>query len=354
MVHDLETSQSRMITRDVDLSEHGHAFSADGSEILFRTDVRGRVDLAKVDLNTAAVTVVSRGDQWVFDFSIAGDGTIAAVIGATDAPGGYWTGGNVFVLEHGQKKQVTFHNRELKSELDLAIVERVDLPGFDDRPVEGWLYKPADFSPEKTYPLLIRIHGGPIAQWGHKFNFMAQLMAANGYLVLLPNPRGSSGYGHDFQLEVLEPYGPPAAWDVIAGAKHLAERRYVDSDRLGVLGWSFGGITVNHIITTSDLFKAAISGAGSCSVIARFGTDQYGSLYEHLIGLPWENRETWEEAAAFNRVQHAVTPTLFISGEADWNVPVASSEQMYLAMKRLGRDVKLKILVDKVMQPEVG
>jgi dipeptidyl aminopeptidase/acylaminoacyl peptidase len=177
--------------------------------------------------------------------------------------------------------------------------------------------------------------------WG--WDFDAQLFAANGYLVVMPNPRGSTGYGQEFCLAIWQDWGGPDRLDVLAAVDHAVELGYADPDRLGVGGWSYGGILTNYVITSTDRFKAAMSGASGALWVALYGHDQYQHWYEAEFGLPWENRELWEALSPYNRVQNITTPTLWMGGQDDWNVPILTSEIMYQAMKRLGRDTLLVV-----------
>lgn len=193
------------------------------------------------------------------------------------------------------------------------------------------------------YPTLLRIHGGPVAQYDFGFNFEAQLFAANGYVVVITNPRGSSGYGQDFSLGIFKSWGVKDFEDVMAGVDYAISKGYSDPERLGVGGWSYGGILTNYVITQTDRFKGAITGASEVLYRSNYGHDHYQFEWEMELGLPWENAELWEQLSPFNRVDKIVTPTLIMGGEKDWNVPILNSEQLYQALRRLGRTTQLVV-----------
>ncbi|MBT8398047.1 MAG: prolyl oligopeptidase family serine peptidase, partial [Gemmatimonadetes bacterium] len=179
--------------------------------------------------------------------------------------------------------------------------------------------------------------------YGVGFNTEAQILAANGYLVLITNPRGSSGYGREFGFALWQKWGIPDFEDVMAGVDYVIEQGWADPDRLGVGGWSYGGILTNYVITKTDRFKGAISGASMGLLVSNFGHDHYQLGNEREWGNPWESREIWEELSPFNGIGNVTTPSLFMGGESDWNVPILNSEQMYQALKRRGIDTRLVV-----------
>jgi len=251
--------------------------------------------------------------------------------------------GELFVLDKDNLRQLTRTNDKFMAGLMLAEVENIHFKSKDGTEIEGFFFKPPDFNPSLRYPTLLRIHGGPVAQFDFSFNFEAQLFAANGYCVVLVNPRGSSGYGQDFSLGIWKNWGDKDFEDVMAGVDYAIAKGYADPDRLGVGGWSYGGILTNYVITKTDRFKAAITGASEVLYVANYGHDHYQLQWEKELGLPWKNRETWERLSPFNSVENIVTPTLIMGGEKDWNVPVLNSEQLYQALRRMGRTTQLVV-----------
>ena len=222
-------------------------------------------------------------------------------------------------------------------------MENVQFVSQDGTEIEGFVFKPPGFNENFQYPTLLRIHGGPVSQYDFNFNFEAQLFAANGYVVVMANPRGSSGYGQDFSLGIWQSWGVKDFEDVMAGVDYVIEQGYADPDRLGVGGWSYGGILTNYVITKTDRFSGAVTGASEVLYRSNYGHDHYQRQWEAELGLPWENADAWERISPFNDVANITTPTLIMGGEKDWNVPILNSEQLYQALKRLGRETQLVV-----------
>ena len=185
---------------------------------------------------------------------------------------------------------------------------------------------------------------GPVSQFANAFQFRWQLFAAHGYVVVGPNPRGSSGRGEAFQKAIWANWGREDGKDVIAAVDYLIAEKIADPDRLGATGWSYGGMMTNYVIAQDTRFKAAASGAGESNFLASYGTDQYIRLWEREIGVPWHNIDAYiHNSFPFLEAYRIKTPTLFLCGEKDFNVPLWHSEQMYQALKSLGIDTQLII-----------
>lgn len=225
----------------------------------------------------------------------------------------------------------------------LAPVEPVRYR-VDGIEIEGLLVKPLDYRPGRRYPTILRIHGGPVYQFSHEFMPDWQVYAANGYAVLAINPRGSSGRGFDFAKAIYADWGNVDSKDVLAGIDHVVAMGVADPQRLGVGGWSYGGILTNAVIARDGRFKAAISGAGASNMYAMFGHDQYVREYTLELGTPWHDREQYDRASyPFLHADRIRTPTLFQCAEADFNVPCLGAEQMYQALRAL--DVPTQLVV---------
>ncbi|GAB4535526.1 MAG: hypothetical protein Tsb0010_15410 [Parvularculaceae bacterium] len=234
-------------------------------------------------------------------------------------------------------------NGGLLGELALGPVEKIEFASADGTMVEALVAKPADFVVGRRYPTVMWLHGGPASQFTFGFNATAQLFAANGYVVVMPNPRGSIGYGEDFAQATAREWGEKDYDDVMAAIDAAIARGWADPDRLGVAGWSYGGILTNHVLIRTDRFKAAMSGASIGNAYANYGNDHYQLMYHLGWGAPWVERERWDALSPFYQVENIVTPTLWMGGAVDWNVPIINSEQMYLAMRYLGRDTQMVV-----------
>jgi dipeptidyl aminopeptidase/acylaminoacyl peptidase len=191
---------------------------------------------------------------------------------------------------------------------------------------------------------VLRIHGGPQSQFDYGFSFEWQLLAANGYTVLAANPRGGTGRGQDYGRAIYAAWGSVDVEDVLAAVDDAVARGLADPNRLGVGGWSYGGMLTNYTIASDPRFKAATSGASISNILAGYGTDQYIRDYEVELGKPWEKPDNWMKVSyPFFHSDRIVTPTLFLAGDKDFNVPLLNSEQMYQSLKSRGLDTELII-----------
>jgi len=331
------SGERRVLTEALDRNVGSPRFTADGQGILVSVSDEGNGHVARIDVQTGAVTRLIEGEISASGFSVSADGTLATVSSSHHMPG------EVFVKEGEDLRQLTRVNDSLVAALELAEVRNIHYPSADGTTIEGWVYFPPGYQEGTRYPTLLRIHGGPNGMYGVGFNFEAQLLAAHGYLVLLTNPRGSSGYGREFGFALWQKWGIPDFEDVMAGVDHVIAQGWADGDRLGVGGWSYGGILTNYVITKTTRFKGAVSGASMGLFVANFGHDHYQLGNEREWGVPWENRDLWEKLSPFNDIHKVTTPTLFIGGESDWNVPILNSEQMYQALRRRGVDTRLVV-----------
>ena len=328
---------ARVLTGRIDRNVNSPRFSPDGGEVLFGLEDSGERHLASIDTSGENFRRLIEGPLSLRGWSQSDDGQIASLVSEPHLPA------EVFYGAGDERRQLTFTNRPWLDELQLAEVENAQFPSADGTEVEGFIFKPPGFDASFQYPTLLRIHGGPVAQYDFAFNFEAQLFAANGYVVVMTNPRGSSGYGQDFSHAIWADWGVRDFEDVMAGVDYAIEQGYADPDRLGVGGWSYGGILTNYVITKSDRFKGAITGASMALYRANYGHDHYQLEWEGEVGLPWENAEAWERMSPFNFVANVVTPTLIMGGDHDWNVPIQNSEQLYQALRRLGVETQLVV-----------
>ena len=204
--------------------------------------------------------------------------------------------------------------------------------------------KPIGYVAGRRYPTLFRLHGGPTAQDQHSFSFERQFFAANGYAVVNVNYRGSSGRGAKFSEAIFADWGNLEVQDVLAAVDHVVAQGIADPEKLGIGGWSYGGVLTDYVIASDTRFKAAISGAGSANHISLYGHDQYTFLYDNEFGPPWENIDLWiKYSYPFFKANRITTPTLFMGGQNDFNVPILGSEQMYQALKTLNVPTELVI-----------
>lgn len=328
--------QAKVLTMELDRNISRPKFVKDGKSIYFLLEENGRSVFASTDMNGKNLKRIINQDVSVLDYEIKGE-TIITLMGKVNRLT------NIYRFEKNTLTELTKVNDDLMATIKQPLVEKINFNSTDGTPVEGFIVKPIDFVSNKKYPTILWIHGGPTGQYDYSFDIVPQLFAANGYVTLLINPRGSTGYGEDFCKAIFADWGNLDYQDVMAGVDYAIEKGYADSNRLAVGGWSYGGILTNYVITKTDRFKAAISGASEALYRANYGHDHYQLTWEKELGLPWENAEAWERISPYNDVAKITTPTLWMGGSDDWNVPILNSEQMYMAMKRLGRETQLII-----------
>jgi dipeptidyl aminopeptidase/acylaminoacyl peptidase len=332
---------SRVLTSALDRNSVNPRFSADGKSIYFVADDDGTQNVAAVSVSDGKVTRPVSGRLMVEDFSVAKDGTIAANISTMDRPF------ELYTAPSGKLTRLTHVNDAWLAQFKLSQGEYVSYKSKDGTTVHGYLYKPVDYVAGKKYPTILRPHGGPVWAYYAEFQDLPQLLAANGYLVLLPNPRGSSGYGLDFCKAIFADWGNKDFQDDMAFVDYAIGQGMADPDKLGVGGWSYGGISTDFIIGQTNRFKAAISGAGAAEFTSLWGHDEYVRDYITELGLPWEHRDVYDRVAKLWRIQDIRTPTMFVGGNIDANVPILGGEQMYESLKALGRDTLLVVYPDE-------
>jgi dipeptidyl aminopeptidase/acylaminoacyl peptidase len=314
-------------------------FSEDGKAILFTVTDNRSVYPARVNIATGAMEKLLNPPVVISSWDTAGKASVVM-------SGGSAKYNEIHAFENGALRQITKHNDELFAQLDLGQTEEVGFKSKDGTDVYGLLTYPVGYVKGTKVPLLLRIHGGPNGQDQHSFSAERQLFAANGYAVLAINYRGSSGRGQKFSRAIFADWGHYEVEDLLAGVDHVIKMGVADPERLGVGGWSYGGILTDYLIASDTRFKAATSGAGTAFTVSYYGTDHYIIQYDNEIGPPW-NPKSWETyqklSYPFLHADRIKTPTLFLCGEKDFNVPVSGSEQMYQALRSLGIETQLVI-----------
>ena len=255
----------------------------------------------------------------------------------------------MYALEGGQLRKLTAHNDAFLSELTLGAVEDIRFKSKDGTEIHGLIVKPPFFVPGRKYPTLLWIHGGPNEQEEHSlaldgYEFEKQMFAAKGFVVLRVNYRGGSGRGIAFAKAIFADWGHKEVEDLLAGVDRLVALGIADKERLAIGGWSYGGLLTDYTIATDRRFKAAISGAGSGNQLSTYGSDEYILQYNNELGTPWSNTALWLKVSyPFFHADRIHTPTLFLGGDKDFNVPIIGGEQMYQALRTLGVPTQLVV-----------
>lgn len=328
----------RTLTAEIDRNTMSPKWSADGKTIYALIEDEMVVYLAAIPADGGKPKRLTPAGKTIRNFDTSDSGRIVVTFGTPDQP--YEIGG----LGAGEFRQLTTQNGEWRRKVKLGSTEAIEFSSTDGTRIRGLMLKPPGFESGRRYPSILRIHGGPVGQFRKEFNFEWQLLAANGYVVLGVNPRGSSGRGERFQRAISGDLGHGDVPDILAAVDFAVDQGIVDQDRLGIGGWSYGSMLTNYAIASDTRFKAATSGAGVSNMLALYGTDEWVRHWELELGRPWETTETWLRLSyPFLHADRISTPTLFLCGELDLNVPPANSEQMYQALKSLGVDTRLII-----------
>jgi dipeptidyl aminopeptidase/acylaminoacyl peptidase len=311
-------------------------WSTDSRALYFRLEDDRAMQLARVHLTVGRVERLTAADAVVSAFDVGAKDRVALVIESTDRPT------ELAVLERGALRRVSRHNESWLREVTLARATNIEFSSPDGLAIHGMLMTPPGPLPAGGFPALLRLHGGPVSQYQHEFDFAWQWFIANGYAVIAPNPRGSTGRGYAFQRMLFARWGIVDVPDVLAAVDHVVGKGIADPSRLGVGGWSYGAILTNYVIASDARFKAATSGAGMSNMFAGYGADHYQREWELELGLPWKNPALWQEMSyPYFHADRIRTPTLFLVGEDDENVPLIGSAQMYQALRRLGVPTQL-------------
>ena len=248
-----------------------------------------------------------------------------------------------YALEDGNLRRLTNIQDEFVAPLSLAAVEKFTSKSKDGALVSNLLYLPATGNKEKL-PVIFFIHGGPVGQDDYGFDMTRQMLAANGYAVVAVNYRGSNGRGLEYCKSIYADWGNKEVLDIQGAADYLITKGIVDGNHMGIGGWSYGGILTDYSIAKDTRFKAAVSGAGSALQLSLYGVDQYILQLDNEIGQPWKdkNYEKYLKLSyPFLNADKIKTPTLFMTGEKDFNVPAVGSEQMYQALRSIGTPTEL-------------
>lgn len=313
-------------------------WSNDGKYIYFTSTYDGVASLYKIKANGGKVEkIIGEIDHSVESFSIAEDGTIAYTVLDTVKPIELWK------LKEGKTKQVTNLNKNYLKKTDVRPHEHFTFESNAGHTVEGWIIKPPNFDPSTKYPLILHIHGGPRGAYGNAMNHEFQVLAAQGWAVIYTNPFGSGGYYEDFQAGLPGHYFEQDYDDLMKAVDVVIERNdWVDKDKLGVTGGSYGGVMSNWIITHTERFKAAVTLRSITNWVTFFGVSDIGWTFgqREIGGVPWEMEEEFMAKSPIRYVANVTTPTMIIHSENDYRCPMEQAEQLFIALKYRGIDTE--------------
>ncbi len=327
----------RLLTGNLDRNVHNPVWSADGKTISVIVEDDGAERIASVNVASGAVSDRLGGERVFAALTGNGRGRLAALLSTPSAPA------EVVAIDTGDARRLSQQNDAWLATVTLSPVAMARFKSADGTEVHGFVTTPAGAA-AGPQPAILFNHGGPQAQFDWGFNASWQSFAGHGYAVISSNPRGGTGRGQDYAKAIYAAWGGVDVADALAAVDDAVARGIADPKRLGVGGWSYGGMLTNYVIASDTRFKAAVSGASIGNAIAGYGTDQYVNDYETELGRPWENRAAWDKVSyPFLHNDRIVTPTLFLVGQVDWNVPLINSEQMYQALRSRGVPTRLVI-----------
>ncbi len=337
-VMDLDGSNIRSITGQFDRDPRNIAWAADARGVFFHADDHGTRNVHYVALG-GRVRAVTEGAHMVSLSSSASNGVAVGIRSASDKPNDIVRFRLAPRSEDAPQEleQLTQVNEDVLSNKRLAEVEEIRYASSEDTRIQGWIVKPPAFDSTARYPLILHIHGGPHSMYHVGFSYAFQNFAANGFVVLYTNPRGSTGYGTAFGNAIDNGYPSVDYDDLMAGVDSLLARGYVDPNRLYVTGCSGGGVLSSWIIGQTDRFAAAAVRCPVVNWISFAGTTDVTIWgYHRFGGYPWDNAEKWLRHSSLMHVGKVKTPTLLMTGELDLRTPIGQTEEYYQALRMLG------------------
>ena len=332
--------EPKLLSLKLDRPVQQPRWTKDGKSVLCIVSDDRQDYLAAFDFATGAMQKLAEGEKSFSAIEEAPGHDNSWVVALTDPQ----TPDEIYILEDGKPRRLTHQMDEFLAPLKLATVTGFQSKSADGTMVSGMLFRPADAPAGQKLPLVLYIHGGPVSQDDYGFDLSRQMLAGAGYAVAAVNYRGSNGRGLQFSQAITADWGNKEVMDLHGAVDYLVKQGIADPEKLGVGGWSYGGILTDYLITADNRFKAACSGAGTGFTLSLYGVDQYITQYQNEIGPPWKSMDKYIKISyPLLKADKIKTPTLFLSGEKDFNVPTAGSEQMYQALRTLGIPTELII-----------
>lgn len=313
----------------------------DGDNIYFPVSDRGRLNIYRLNLNNRTIEPAIVGDFVVCDFSVR-KGIIAYAKVTETEPAEIW------VKDENGDRKITNFNSNLLLKMNISVPQRFEFKASDGKPIEGWILKPPNFRKGEKYPVILNIHGGPKSAFGYAFMFEHQFFASKGFVIVYPNPRGSDGYSEEF-ADIRGKYGERDFQDIMECIDYVISRyEFIDQNRMGVTGISYGGFMTNWIITHTDRFKAAISQNGIADWTAFFGTTDIGFYFapDQIGEDPWHNADGYRSKSPLTYAQNVKTPVMFIHSLEDYRCWVDQAIAFFTALKYLGKETELILFTE--------
>ena len=340
------TGKVTLLTEALDRWVSSFTWAPDSTRLFFTAEDRGLQPIQFISVNGGAIRIAVSGASHLDDIQFTPDGkTMVYTQQSGSRPVELYRASS-----EGSSTALTHLNDEILNQYNLAALESFWVEGAEKARVQSFLVKPPDFDQQKKYPALVLIHGGPQGAWGESWSYRwnAQVFAAAGYVVVMPNPRGSTGYGQRFIDEINQDWGGKAFDDLMAVADYVSALPYVDKDRMAAAGGSYGGYMVNWILGHTSRFKALVSHAGVYDLRSEAGeTEELWFPNWEFAGMPWDNPEMYARWSPSFFVKEFRTPTLVIHGELDFRVPYGQGLQLFTALQLQKVPSKLLIYPDE-------
>lgn len=329
--------EPKLLSKQTDRPVRNPRWSSDGQSISVLMEDDRQCNVVLFDTQGGQMTKITEGDKSFAELETQ-NGKWVTTMSDPQIPL------EIYALEKNNLRRLTNVQDSFLAPLQLATVEGFKSKSKDGTIVSGLLYRPANAVAGQKLPLILFIHGGPVAQDEFEFDLTRQIYASAGYAVAAVNYRGSSGRGIAYTQAIFGDWGNKEVLDIIGAANYLIKEGIADENNMGIAGWSYGGISTNYTIASDQRFKAAVSGAGSSLQLSMYGSDEYINQYENELGVPWKSLDKWLKVSyPFLHADKIKTPTLFMASQNDFNVPVVGAEQMYQALRSLGIPTELVI-----------
>lgn len=347
-VYDRKTKSSRTLTEQFDNWVDSYKWAPDSKTIYCLGEVEGCQPLYKLDVDNMTMTPIVAGRS-ISEFDFDGKGYVYYTYSTTGKPGALYRQKISDATKEakgkgGKEQQLTFLNKQLEEEVDIRPSESIWVEGAGGDKVQVFIVKPHDFDPTKKYPLVINVHGGPQMQWMNSFRGDWQVYPGAGYVVAYPNPHGSTGYGQAFCRAISGDWGGKVFEDIMKVTDKLASLEYVDSTRMGAMGWSYGGYMMNWLQGHTKRFKCLASMMGVYDLQSMWGsTEEVWFPNFELQGQPW-NSDLYKKWSPSSYIRNFSTPTLVMTGELDYRVPYTQSLQYFTALQTLNIPSRLIVL----------
>jgi len=330
--------EPKLVSKTLDRPAMEPRWSSDGKSLFALVEDDQQQYVAKFSVSNGQMTKVAFGEKVYESLETGPANNWLVMMTNPQLPT------EIYALENGNARRLTYQQDEFVDRLELASVQGFKSTSSDGTIVSGMLFLPPHSTPKPSLPMILFIHGGPVGQDAFRFDINRQMLACAGFAVISVNYRGSSGRGLDYCKVISADWGNKEVIDLHGAVDYMVKQGVANPDKLGVGGWSYGGILTDYLIASDDRFKAACSGAGTGFTLSLYGVDQYISQYNNEIGYPWKSIDKYLKISyPFLKADQIKTPTLFLSGEKDFNVPTAGSEQMYQALRSVGTPTELII-----------